>query len=103
MSGIIPLRDPSRRFPIPDQRSDILLTVPLNRLSRAEIFSLLTEPQSDHWQHKLDWKNYMRLLTVDGWVFKTSEWHRSEDLQPIQRRINTWKERSRKLKIWHPQ
>jgi hypothetical protein len=102
MPDIVPLTDPSRRFPKPQQRSDILLTYPLTDLSKDEIFSFLTNPQSEHWQHQLEWKSYMRLLTIGDWVFKTSEWHQSEDLASLELRINIWKERSRILKIWHP-
>jgi hypothetical protein len=45
----------------------------------------------------------MRLLAVDGWVFKTNEWHCSKDLQSVKQSIEIWKERGRTLKIWHPQ
>jgi hypothetical protein len=102
MPEIIPLQDLDRRFPKPKQRSDVLLTYPLSDLSQEEIFSFLTNPHSELWQHKLRWKNYMRLLIAGDWVFKTSEWHCSEDLQSLEIRIANWKELSQTLKIWHP-
>ncbi|MGH2537501.1 MAG: hypothetical protein ACRDHL_08920 [Candidatus Promineifilaceae bacterium] len=102
MTDIRPLRDPTRRFPRPAQPSDVLLVQPAASLSPEQIFRFLTDPHSEPWQHRLDWKHYMRLLAVNGWVFKTSEWHASGELQAVAQKIDSWQAQSRKIKIWHP-
>lgn len=102
MTDIIPLTDFSKRFPKPETQSDILMTYPIGALSREKIFLFLTDPYSEHWRHRYDWKDYMRIQTVNGWVFKTSEWHCAEKLQTVEKKIMVWKERSKKINIWHP-
>ncbi len=88
---------------MPADRTQIRMTRPLGGLSRDDIYGYLRDPGSEHWQHSTEWKTHLRLLAVDGWVFKTSDWHRSTDLGDVEAKVEAWQRRGRRMKIWHPE